>query len=239
MKAVVRTGYGLWCWAIFLPIALGALVLALPAPTVQLRRRIARRGARTFFWLAGMRLEVRGLERLPEGACVVVSNHSSYLDGVIMQAALPPRFAFVIKREMVRVPLAGLLLRRLGSEFVERTGGHRGGVDARRVMRAAAGGQSIAVFPEGTFDHRVGMHRFLPGAFVTAARSGMPVVPAAIRGARHILPAELMFPRRGRIDVEILDPIAAEGHPREIAVHLRKAARDALLERVGEPDLEA
>jgi 1-acyl-sn-glycerol-3-phosphate acyltransferase len=67
----------------------------------------------------------------------------------------------------------------------------------------------------------------------------MPVVPAAIRGARHILPADLMFPRRGPIEVEILDPIAAEGHPREIAVHLRKAAREALLERVGEPDLEA
>ena len=238
MKAVLRTGYGLWCWTIFVPIAIGALVLALPAPNVNLRRRIARRGARTFFWLAGIQLVVKGLERLPEGVCVVVCNHSSYLDGVVMQAALPPRFAFVIKKEMVRVPLAGLLLRRLGSEFVERSGGHKGGVDARRVVKSAAAGQSIAVFPEGTFDARVGLQRFQSGAFVTAARAGLPVVPAAIRGARHVLPAEFMLPRRGPILVDILEPLAAEGHPRDVARRLRDAARAALLAGVGEPDLD-
>ncbi len=78
-----------------------------------------------------MPLVVKNLERIPAGQCVVVANHASYLDGVVMTAALPPRFGFVIKREMESVPLAGALLRRLGSEFVERFNRHRGGADAR------------------------------------------------------------------------------------------------------------
>ncbi len=239
MRAVLRAAYGIWCWAIFLPLAIGALLLALPAPTLGLRRRIARRGAGLFFRLAGIPLSVAGEQRLPAGACVVVANHASYLDGVILQAALPPRFTFVIKREMVRVPLAGLLLRRLGSEFVERFDRHKGAADTRRVLRAALDGQALAFFPEGTFTERVGLARFHAGAFVAAARAGSPVVPAVIRGARRVLPPAAMLPRRGAIEVEILEPIPATGGSEPaLALRLRVAARAAILARLGEPDLD-
>jgi 1-acyl-sn-glycerol-3-phosphate acyltransferase len=241
MRCVLRLGYGLWCWAVFAAIALVVLVLGVPAPGVALRRRMARGGARLFFALAGIRFRVLGLERLPAEACIVVANHTSYLDGVVMQAALPPRFAFIIKKEMVRVPLAGLLLRRLGSEFVDRFNRHQGGVDARRVLKTALSGESLAAFPEGTFTNAVGLHRFHVGAFVAAARAGLPVVPAAIFGARAVLPGSAWLPRRRPIDVEILAPIAAPpaSAERVAAMRLRDVARQALLARLGEPDLEA
>jgi len=86
------------------------------------------------------------LERLPKTPCVVVANHASYIDAIAIVAALPPEFAFVIKKEMVRVPLAGLLLRRLGSQFVERFDRHKGATDARRVLKLAATGQSLMFF---------------------------------------------------------------------------------------------
>ena len=240
MTVALRVAYGLWCWGLFAVVAVGALVLALPAPSLTLRRRIARGAGRGFLQVAFIRLKVRGLENLPDGPCVVVANHASYVDGVVMQAALPPRFAFVIKKEMGRVPVASLLLRRLGSEFVERFDRHRGGVDARRVLRTAAAGQALAFFPEGTFDERVGLARFHSGAFVAAHRSGLPVVPAAIRGARHVLPPGSAWPRPGTIEVEILEPLslpvpdAPDG-----ARELRARARAAILARIDEPDLEA
>ena len=239
MTAIGRLLYGVWAWGLFAMIALGALVFALPAPGVMLRRRIARAAARLFLKGAGIPLEVLGLEHLPAGPCVVVANHASYVDGVVMQAALPPRFAFVIKKEMGRVPLASLLLRRLGSEFVERYDRQRGGVDARRVLRTAAGGQALAFFPEGTFDERIGLARFHLGAFVAAHRNALPLIPAAIRGAREVLPPGTAWPRPGRIAVEILAPIpspapgSADG-----AQRLKLAARAAILARTGEPDLE-
>jgi 1-acyl-sn-glycerol-3-phosphate acyltransferase len=234
-------GYGLWCWTALAAVALGVLAIALPTPSLLLRRRMARRGARLFFALAGIRLTVRGLERLPAGASIVVANHASYIDGVVMQAALPPQFAFIIKKEMVRVPLAGLLLRRLGSEFVDRQNRHQGGVDARRVLKTALAGESLAAFPEGTFTDQVGMHRFHVGAFVAAARAGLPVVPAAIFGARAVLPCNAWLPRRGPIEVEILQPLAAPpaSAERVAALGLKEAARAAILARLGEPDLEA
>ncbi len=83
---------------------------------------------------------------------MVVANHASYIDAIAIVAALPPDFAFVIKKEMVTVPLASLLLRRLGSQFVERFDRHKGATDARRVLKLAATGQSLMFFPEGTFD---------------------------------------------------------------------------------------
>jgi 1-acyl-sn-glycerol-3-phosphate acyltransferase len=239
VKAVLRAGYGVYCWSVFVPLALAALVVALPVPGVERRRRIVRRGARLFLALAGLRVTVLGLERLPAGPCVVVANHASYLDGVLMQAVLPPRFAFVIKREIVRVPLASLLLRRIGSEFVERFDRHKGAIDARRLLRAAGAGQSLAFFPEGTFSARVGLARFHAGAFVAAARAAVPVVAVVIRGARAVLPPEGLLPRRADLEVELLEilPAAAAGET-QAAARLRAAARAAILAGLGEPDLE-
>ena len=111
--------YGLYTWTTFLVLGLTALA-GMGLPGLERRRRVARRMSRTLLTFVGMPLVVRNLERIPEGQCVVVANHASYLDGVVMTAALPPRFGFVIKREMEAVPVAGTLLRRLGSEFVER-----------------------------------------------------------------------------------------------------------------------
>jgi 1-acyl-sn-glycerol-3-phosphate acyltransferase len=109
----LRLVYGIYAVVLFVTVCLTALLAVLLLPTLNLRRSTARIAARTFFLLAGMPLKLRGRENLPTGQCIVVANHASYLDGVVMAAALPPRFGFVIKREMNDVPVAGLLLRRL------------------------------------------------------------------------------------------------------------------------------
>ena len=143
--------YGLWCIALFSATAVSVLVVNLFVPSVRHRRGVARAASRAFLRAAGIRFDVTGLERLPAEPCVVVANHASYLDGLVVAAALPPAFAFVIKKEMVRVPLAGFLLRRLGSEFVDRFDSHKGATDTRRVLKRAATGESLVFFPEGTF----------------------------------------------------------------------------------------
>ena len=146
-RAAIFSAYGALCWVLFLVTALSALVLTLPLPTVTQRRHVTRTAARLFLGIAGFRLKVVGLDLLPQAPCVLVANHASYLDGLVMHAVLPVRFAFIIKKEMVTVPLAGFLLRRLGSEFVERHDRHRAASDARRVLRRAAGGEAEHHFP--------------------------------------------------------------------------------------------
>jgi 1-acyl-sn-glycerol-3-phosphate acyltransferase len=145
----------------------------------------------------------------------------------VAAAALPPDFAFVIKREMVRVPLASLLLRRLGSAFVERFDRHKGGSDTRRVWKLAAAGQSLVFFPEGTFDATRQVGRFLGGAFATAERASMPIVAVAIHGTRDVLPTGTLMLRRKPIRFEVLEVMAPDG--------ARQRSREVIATAVGEP----
>jgi 1-acyl-sn-glycerol-3-phosphate acyltransferase len=183
--------------------------------------------SRVFFRAACIPFTVEGIERLPREPCVVVANHASYIDGVFAVAALPPSFAFVIKKEMVRVPLAGLLLRRLGSQFVERFDRHKGGVDARRALKLAASGQSLVFFPEGTFNEIRQVGKFHGGAFTAAARSDMPVVTMAIHGTRAVLPPEGFAVHRLPIRVEILNVLSASD--------ARQHSRELIAQAIGEP----
>jgi 1-acyl-sn-glycerol-3-phosphate acyltransferase len=232
---------GVYAAILFLAVVLIALLCVLQLPTLKLRRGTARIAARTFFLLAGLPLRLRGTENLPAGQCVVVANHASYLDGVVMAAALPPRFGFVIKREMNDVPVGGLLLRRIGSEFVDRFNRHKGGTDARRVLRTAASGHSLVFFPEGTFTPEVGLGKFHTGAFAIAARAACPVVPAVILGTRRNMPATRVLPRPGPLEVRFGLPIAPtfEGPDVDPALKLRDQSRQAILRELGEPDLAA
>jgi 1-acyl-sn-glycerol-3-phosphate acyltransferase len=185
-----------------------------------------------------MPLTVKSLDLLPPGQCVVVSNHVSYLDGLVFTAALPPQFGFVIKREMSSVPGIGLFLRRLGSEFVERFDRHRSASDARRVLRTAISGRSLVFFPEGTFTTTPGLLKFHSGAFMTAARARCPVVPATVKGSRVTFPPTSHWPHPGRIIVELYPPLVAASEKSDAAaVELRERAREVILGKLGEPDL--
>lgn len=227
--------YGIYAWLAFLICALGALFCALVLPGQARRRRWVTRFARLPFWFAGIRTRVSGLDHLPEDQCVVVANHASYLDGVILQAFLPPRFSYVIKGEMQNVPVVNLLLKRIGARFVDRSASGASARDARGLLRAADSGESLAFFPEGTFIKKPGLGKFRGGAFAAAQRAGLPVVPVVIRGARHILPATRILPRRGPLTVYILEALAPDttGGSKQLA----ELARQRILTLLDEPDL--
>lgn len=230
--------YAAYAIVLFTVLAVGVLVLILPIPWQDVRRRMVHLAARLFLFLAGIRLKVLNAGRVPAYPCVVVANHSSYLDGVVLYAALPPVFGFVIKREMSRVPLANLLLRRIGAHFVDRGQGNKGARDTRKLLKKAASGGSLAFFPEGTFSTTPGLMKFRAGAFLVAARSGFPVLPVAIRGSRQALPPGTFMPHPGRIEIEITPAIPAPASTDEADTSgVRRAARLAILECTNEPDL--
>jgi 1-acyl-sn-glycerol-3-phosphate acyltransferase len=240
MRLFAKYLYGLYVAVLFTCLALIALVIMVLLPGLRRRRGLARVTSRLFLRLAGMPLSVEGLDRLPEGPCVLVSNHASYLDGLVFTAALPPRFGFVIKREMATVPLAGLLLNRIGSQFMARDKAAQTTRDARRVMRSAASGHSIVFFPEGTFSEEPGLLKFHYGAFATAQRAGCPVVPAIIHGSRVALSPRGGLPNPTRLRIEILDPVLpAAGAGNDAVAALCRQARNAILGRLQEPDREA
>ncbi|MGB5346951.1 MAG: lysophospholipid acyltransferase family protein, partial [Woeseia sp.] len=177
---VGRVVYGAYAWFAFGVCAVLALSSVVVLPGVARRRRWVTRFARAPFFLAGVPVTVQGMHKLPDVACVVVANHASYVDGVVLQAFLPPRFSYVIKGEMQRVPVVGFLLRRIGAHFVDRNTVGRSARDARTLLRAADNGDSLAFFPEGTFLPQPGLGPFRGGAFAAALRTQAPLVPVVI-----------------------------------------------------------
>jgi 1-acyl-sn-glycerol-3-phosphate acyltransferase len=236
---LLEFAYGVYCLAAFAVMSLAAFVLILLPLGIRARRQIAHLTGQGFFWAAGMPIRIRDRGELPKGPCVVVANHASYLDGVVLKAALPARFSFVIKKEVSRLPLVGLLLRRIGSEFVDRFNRHAGAVDARRLIKAADAGQALAFFPEGTFIAQPGLGKFHTGAFAIAARAGLPIVPIVIRGTRRVLPSGRFLPRPGRIEIQVLPIVGplADLEPAAAIIATRDQARARILAALDEPDL--
>ncbi len=234
---------GAWAVAAFAllapPVWLGVALTRQPAAAW----RLLHRAARIWLALAGIRLEI--IDQSGPAAAdagLLVANHASYLDGLVLIAALPaPGWRFVAKRELAGNFWSRVLLERLGCEFVERFDLRQGLADAERLAGAAQQGHRLAVFPEGTFTRAPGLRPFHMGAFVTAARAGLALQPVALAGTRDRLRDGHWLPRRGTVRVTlgpVLDPGPLPGKEWEQALALRDAARAAILAACGEPDLQ-
>jgi len=229
--------WGLYAWLIFLFCVLFALIVVTFVPGLSRRRRLTTAVARVCFTLSGIKVRTSGLETLPDGHCVVVANHASYVDGPLLKGFLPPRFSFVIKGEMRNIPVVHFMLRRAGSKFVERFTAAGSARDARQIVKAAKDGQSLAFFPEGTFIKETGIGRFRPGAFSSAIMGELPVVPVAIGGTREMMPSGRLLPTLCRLSIQVLPPIFPDDPAFADNRQLAEAARQAIIAALDEPDL--
>jgi 1-acyl-sn-glycerol-3-phosphate acyltransferase len=238
VKRIIHWSYGCYAWLALLLVVAPMCVVLIVTPGVMRRRRVARAAARLFFLLIGSPVRVAGNPIEPHYPCVVVANHASYLDGIILTAALPGGFTYLIKYEMSRVPIAGFILRRLGSAFVDRHDRHDRQRTARALHSLANRGSALGFFPEGTFDQAPGLKPFHLGAFAAAARARLPVVPVVIYGARWKLPAGGLLPRPGPLRVHVCDAVHAPADE-ATARALMAATRRMMLVHLDEPDLAA
>jgi 1-acyl-sn-glycerol-3-phosphate acyltransferase len=151
---------------------------------------------------------VVGVERLPEtGSFIVAANHHNYLDGVVLGVALPRPISFLV---MPRVYRASVLHppfhRRIGSIPVNLDRPNPGAV--KRVLRALDAGRVVGIFPEGPFSREGRLVGGQPGVALIALRSGVPVIPAAIRGTYEALHGRRFYvPRAHPLSVHFGAPM--------------------------------
>ena len=241
MRRVARaTGealYAGWWWTVLGCTAAIAWVPVSLIPSVRFGRAFVRLALTGFLRLTATRVTISGVSGLPDGAKVLVANHGSYLDGLLLLVSLPGKFAFVAKQELAESVWTRPFLAHLGTKFVERFDAQQGAADAVRLGDAIEDGETLIFFPEGTFRRMPGLLPFRTGAFSCAAQTGVPVVPVALRGTRYILRSESWFPRHGEVSIRIDAPIAPGGTDWSSVLALRDRARERMLELSGEPDL--
>lgn len=188
--------------------------------------RLVSRWARRVFTLCGCPLRISGLSHLDKQRCaIIVANHASYLDSVVLLAILERDYRFVANARELARPFVGLVLRKGGHLIVDRHSFQSREACGRAMLAALNEGTSLVLFPEGTRSTR--LQGFKNGAFRAAMRSGSPIVPVAIAGTACILPRRGGLLRRADIQVTIRPPI----HPADAsrnAVHLRQQTAAAI-----------
>jgi 1-acyl-sn-glycerol-3-phosphate acyltransferase len=228
--------YGCYAWAVFAALLLscGGLVILLQRPA--LGRRIARFGARLFFRLTGTSITLKGVERLPRQPHMLLVNHASYLDAIVLSALLPavPGYAYTAKHEFSERAAMRRLLAGLGALFIERFDVGRSTEDVERMAAALARGENIMVFPEGTFSREAGLKPFHSGACMAAAKAAAPVAVAGLRGTRAALREGTWWPHRSPIELAIGQTLFASGSDWSATVRLNAAARAAMVTLCGE-----
>lgn len=237
LSAATEHLYVAYAWGCLILCWIPAALLILLLPNRRLAQLIAHTAARACLTLAGIRVRRADNTRLPhDRPLVLVSNHASYVDAMILAAAVDVPLHFVAKRSL-KTRYLGRLLQRLGTEFVARDDVRQSVDDAERLLARVHQGDGVVFFPEATFTAAPGLRPFRLGAFKVAAASGAPVVPIAVRGSRAILRGESRRPRPGRVTVWVGAPIPSDDNSWAGLVSLRDRARAEILAHCGEPDL--
>lgn len=177
----------------------------------------------------GVKVEVEGLENVPE-PCVVMSNHQSVFDIAALLDTFPHRvWRFVAKRELLRVPFFGWAMALAHQVIIDRGDNEQ----AVRSLKSAAlrvrNGENVLIFPEGTRSSDAILHDFKSGGFYLAIESGVPIVPVTVSGSQWVTPKGSLRIESGRVLIRYGKPIATELLSIDDRNDLKKQVREAIL----------
>jgi 1-acyl-sn-glycerol-3-phosphate acyltransferase len=170
-----------------------------------------------YFWAksllasAGVRHQARGLENLPSGNFVLVANHLSNFDALVIFAHIRRHMRFVAKEQLKRVPILGFALQSAGNIFVDRKGSSADREKLAEATKAVRERVSVVFFAEGTRSEDGVLRPFKKGAAIMAIEAGVPLVPVAIAGTHMILQKGSMAIHEHPAALVVGQPISTEG----------------------------
>ncbi len=188
-----------------------ASFLGVPIRHGSIYERVQRFWAKALVLGSGVRTKIHNPERIEqEAACVYVVNHISWFDVFTLASALP-RWSFVAKAELRRIPIFGRGAEGVGTIFVERQNRRA----AMQMYESAAvrirEGASVVVFAEGSRGDTYALRPFKKGSFVLAITAGVPIIPVVIMGTREVMARGSWVVRPGTVNLHFLEPIQTAG----------------------------
>jgi 1-acyl-sn-glycerol-3-phosphate acyltransferase len=238
LRRAAEVAYGCYAIAMFAVCILPAWLFVLVSPWRKRSARVTTAALRAYLNLVGWRVRVVGREHLRKNApCMLVANHTSYADIVVLMAALGTDYHFVAKSEVMSMPFFGTFLRKLGHFAFRRQDPRARLQQAKKIEDALRRGESVFVFPEGTFTAQSGVRPFHLGAFKAATAAQRAIVPIALAGTRRVLRDGAWLPRPGRIAITICPAIApaSTAEDWQQIVRVRDSAREIISHFAREP----
>jgi fatty-acyl-CoA synthase len=234
--------YGIYALAAFSAVLLPLWLLVSFTRDPKRAAQFVHGGARWMLRAARVPIQVQGGEILDQlaksGPWIFAPNHASYLDTLVTLACLPPNVRFVMKGEVRNMPFISSLAARSGQLSFDRSDPQARIRQSEEVNAALKNGESIVIYPEGTFTSMAGIRPFQLGAFKSAVDTQRPICPMSLRGTREILRDKTILPRRGKITVTfgpLVSPDPAAGDDWHEIVRLRDATRQVIALNSGEP----
>ena len=232
LKMVTRAAFVYGALFVYAPIAWIALTFMSPKTARRFEHHSALR------LLTNEAVISRRLPLEPGRGSLLVCNHASYVDVIVLRALVPDDFVFVAKREAFDYPLIGRFLQRSGHISVERKDAQRSAAGASQVTDALKRGLNVLVFPEGTFTPANGVRPFRLGGFRAAAEAGSSIIPMALRGTRRMLRDGEWIPKAVPLSLWMGDALELDGDSFRVLVALRDKARTIIGAESGEVILE-
>lgn len=186
------------------------------------------KGVMFFVNCVGVRVHVKGIERIPAGTCIFAANHTSSADAPAVVGAIPRRIAILLKRSLFEWPIAGQAFYLAHFIPVDRFNRDSAIESIEKATVALRDGQSFLIYPEGTRSPDGRLQEFKKGTAVMAIKSGVPLVPVACSNAHRIMEKRKLKIRPGDILVEFLDPIDSTKYALEDREVLVKELHDRL-----------
>src|SRR6184192_3346567 len=192
------------------------------------------KGVLFFVRAVGVRVRVKGAERIPKGVCLFAANHTSAADAPAVIGAIPRRIAVLLKESLFQWPIVGQAFRSVNFVPVNRSHRESAIASVEKASEAMKRGQSFLIYPEGTRSPDGRLQEFKKGAVVMAIKAGVPIVPMVCSGAHRIMEKRSLVIHPGEIVVEFLEPIDASKYSFEERDALNKVAHDAMAEALPE-----
>ena len=184
---------------------------------------------RMMLFTSGVKLTVIGREKIPDDRPVLyVANHRSYFDIIIGYTLVKGECGFVAKKEMLKIPLLGIWMRRLHCLFLDRDNPRRGLTTILTGIDQIKSGLSMWIFPEGTRTSGDDMLPFKEGSLKLSSKSNCPVIPVTFTNTDEILENHMPFIRRTAVTVVFGDPIEVADMSRDEKKALAPMTQDII-----------
>jgi 1-acyl-sn-glycerol-3-phosphate acyltransferase len=165
------------------------------------------KGIMFFVNLVGVHVEVRGIERIPQGTCIFAANHTSSADAPAVVSAIPRRIAILLKGSLFQWPIVGQAFTQAHFIPVDRSNRDSAIDSMEKASESLRHGQSFLIYPEGTRSPDGRLQPFKKGTAVMAIKSGVPIVPVACSNAHRVMEKRKLSITPGTILVEFLEPV--------------------------------